>query len=187
MSRCDSLGRVIYQGGCIFPFLSSISGLKVHFNGMEPCVVLAPTGAAASGLLEYPTTNWQWAQVQSEDFFYFLPFHMLSWGRPMVKAQGNLPVWSFNDSLTTVVCQRTGLDSSHACGEHSTNLCTGVQGSGDLIFKWLQSSNSTYQFVVECWNFTKVKKRNLKKMGVSLSVFFLLVTQCCNIYIGKLS
>lgn len=33
----------------------------------------------------------------------------------------------------------------------------------------------------------KVKKRNLKKMGVSLSVFFLLVTQCCNIYIGKLS
>lgn len=120
-------------------------------------------------------------------FFYFLPFHMLSWGRPMVKAQGNLPVWSFNDSLTTVVCPRTGLDSSHACGEHSTNLCTGVQGSGDLIFKWLQSSNSTYQFVVECWNFTKVKKKKLKKMGVSLSVFFLLVTQCCNIYIGKLS
>lgn len=57
MSRCDSLGRVMYQGGCILPFLSSISGFKVHFNDVEPCVVLAPTGTAASGLLEYPTTN----------------------------------------------------------------------------------------------------------------------------------
>lgn len=105
-------------------------------------MVLAPTGAAASGLLEYPTINRWWVQVQSEGLFYSLPFPLLSWGRPMVKAQGNLSVWGFNDSLTNVGCQRTGLDSNHACGEHSPSLCAGVQGCGDLIYKWLQSSKS---------------------------------------------
>lgn len=132
VSRCSSVGSVVYQGGCIFPFPNNISGLKVHFHGLEPCVV----PAAASGLLEFPRTSWQWVQLQSEDIFYSLPFHLLSWGRPWWKLQENLTVWSFNESLSTVVCQRTGLDSNHACGEHSTNLCTGVQGWGDLVF-WM--------------------------------------------------
>lgn len=48
------------------------------------------TGAAASGPLEFPRTNWQRVQVQSEDNFYSLPFHLLSWGSPTVKASGNL-------------------------------------------------------------------------------------------------
>lgn len=74
VSRRDCVGRVMYQGGCIFSFPGSISGFKVHFNDMEPCVVLAATAAAAPALLEYPMTNCQWVQVQSEDLFLFPAF-----------------------------------------------------------------------------------------------------------------
>lgn len=52
VSRCSSVGSVVYQGGCIFPFPNNISGLKVHFHGLEPCVVLAfwnSQGQADSG------------------------------------------------------------------------------------------------------------------------------------------
>lgn len=57
MSHCNSVGGVMYQDGCICPFPSDISGFKVPISDLEPCVALAPTGAAASGLLEYPVTN----------------------------------------------------------------------------------------------------------------------------------
>lgn len=43
VSRCNSVVLcVIYQGGCIFPFPGNISAFKVHFNDLEPCMVLAP-------------------------------------------------------------------------------------------------------------------------------------------------
>lgn len=37
----------MYQAGRIFPFISYISGFKVHFNETEPCMVLAKIGTAA--------------------------------------------------------------------------------------------------------------------------------------------
>lgn len=55
-------GLIMYQAGHVFPFISYISGFKVHFNETEPCVVLAKIGTAtlhASGPSEYPRTSCQ--------------------------------------------------------------------------------------------------------------------------------
>lgn len=58
VSPCDTGGRVNnVSGWLLFSFFSCISGLEVHSNETEPCVVLEKALHASGPPSEYPRTS----------------------------------------------------------------------------------------------------------------------------------
>lgn len=169
VARCRPLGNLLYQGGCIFPFPNSI--FKLHFNDLEPCVV--------QQLLVFWNTQQQIDKESKCSVRAFsipcLPVCFLRAG-PWCQLQGILLSGARMTLWTTVVCQRTALDSSRACGEPSTDLCTGAQGRGDREF-WTAARAQNLKSVL-LWNAETSLKTKWRKQTWKNWEFHFLFSSC---------